>query len=645
MREGGFDSVKAAGGERSDRGTTAALGLTALGIVYGDLGTSPLYTMQTVVQVAGGSIGRAEGLGLLSLIVWALLITISCKYALFVMRADNAGEGGILALMSLVTSGRASTNKASEQTSPVVLIAMGLFGAALLYGDGAITPAISVLSALEGVNVVTPVLKPYVLPAAVVVLIGLFAAQSWGTDKIGRVFGPVMLLWFAVIGVLGAIQVVQHPDVLAAIDPRHAIHTLSQHGFGSLAILGAVFLAVTGGEALYADMGHVGRGPIRAAWYGIVLPGLLLSYAGQTALVVDTPIKPGDNPFFLLAPSWGVWPLVILATLATIIASQAIITGAFSLTRQAMQLGWLPGMAIRQTSDSEYGQIYVPLVNWTMMAVTVGLAVGFGSSDKLAGAYGTAVATTMLLTTLLLHRAMVAVWHWRARTAALVAGGFLVVDLAFFFANILKIGDGGWVPLTMAAILYTLMLTWRRGTEAVRTRLMGLVTEPAEVFLEKLKNGAIPRVEGSGIFLTRADTALPAVMLRHVEDMGALPAQLATLTVRFVQAPRVNDGKRVSVDHVARNFWHITAHFGFVEIPDLLEVLDHAHGLGCQLDMKTARFYAAHDEVRPALKPERLLSGWRRMVFAFMYRNAVRAVDRFNLPTRHFVEIGRQIDL
>ena len=642
MREGGVDSVEPAAGDRAERSTTAALGLTALGIVYGDLGTSPLYTMQTVVQVAGGSIDRAEGLGLLSLIVWALLVTISLKYAAFVMRADNAGEGGILALMSLVTS------RAREPPTPrtqAAMVAMGLFGAALLYGDGAITPAISVLSALEGVNVVTPVLKPYVLPAAVVVLVALFAAQSWGTDKIGRVFGPVMLLWFVVIGGLGAIQVFKHPDVLAALDPRHALHSLVHHGFGSLGILGAVFLAVTGGEALYADMGHVGRGPIRAAWYGVVLPGLLLSYAGQTALVVDGGAKPGDNPFFLLAPAWGVWPLVILATLATIIASQAIITGAFSLTRQAMQLGWLPGLAIRQTSDSEYGQIYVPLVNWAMMAVTVGLAVGFGSSDQLAGAYGTAVATTMLLTTVLLHQAMVSVWNWRPWVAACVALVFLTVDLAFFAANILKIGDGGWVPLTMGAALYTLMLTWRRGTEAVRTRLLGLIGEPSEAFFERLKAGGIPRVDGSGVFLTRADTALPAVMLRHVEDMGALPRQLGTLTVRFEQTPRVAEGNRVHVAHVAENFWHITARFGFVEIPDLLAVLNDAHTQGCRLDMRTARFYAAHDEVRPAGKADRLLSGWRRMVFAFMYRNAVRAVDRFNLPTRHFVEIGRQIDL
>ncbi len=387
----------AASASPGERRITAATALAALGIVYGDLGTSPLYTYQTIVGTVGGHPSAGEALGLLSLVVWALIVTVSVKYCVFVMRADNHGEGGILALMALVT-GRAGRGAGA-------LVAMGLFGAALLYGDGIITPAISVLSALEGINVATTAVKPYVLPAALVILLALFSAQKRGTASIGRVFGPVMLVWFVVIAVLGLLGVVRHPLVVAAINPWHAIGFLVGHGWHSFIVLGGVFLAITGGEALYADMGHIGRNPIRSSWYCVVLPALLLSYAGQTALLIENPALDG-NPFFKLAPSWAVIPLVVLATFATIIASQAIITGVFSLTRQAMQLGWFPGLNIRQTSDEEYGQIYVPVVNWTMMVCTLVLTYGFGSSDRLAAAYGTAVSTTMLLTTALLYNAM-----------------------------------------------------------------------------------------------------------------------------------------------------------------------------------------------------------------------------------------------
>jgi KUP system potassium uptake protein len=369
------------------RRTTPAAALAALGIVYGDLGTSPLYTLQTIIQTIGGKFTPEVAIGVLSLILWALVITISVKYCLFVMRADNHGEGGILALMPLAGATGFDRGRA--------LVVMGLFGAALIYGDGIITPAISVLSALEGVNVATEVLEPYVMPAAVAILLCLFAVQGRGTARIGKVFGPLMLLWFAVIAVLGVGGILRHPRVLAAVDPRHAIAFLVQDGWGGFAVLGGVFLAITGGEALYADMGHIGRNPIRTTWYGIVLPALLINYAGQTALLLDDPVL-GGNPFFKLAPGWAIFPLVLLATVATIIASQAIITGSFSLTRQAMQLGWFPGVGIRQTSAEEYGQIYVPFVNWTMMLFTIALTVGFGRSDRLAGAYGTAVSTTML---------------------------------------------------------------------------------------------------------------------------------------------------------------------------------------------------------------------------------------------------------
>ena len=617
-----------------DRKTTSTLALTALGIVYGDLGTSPLYTMQTIVAAAGSKVDAAAALGLLSLVVWALLITVSVKYCVFVMRADNAGEGGILALMALVTGNDSKRYR--------WLAAMGLFGAALIYGDGVITPAISVLSALEGTSVVTSALKPFVMPLAVVVLLGLFAGQMFGIARIGRLFGPVMLAWFVVVGALGAIQVAHHPAVLAAVNPVHAAAFLAHHGWASFVVLGGVFLAVTGGEALYADMGGVGRGSIRVVWYCVVLPALLLSYAGQTALVQAGHVG-GDNPFFLLAPRWAVIPLVVLATLATIIASQAIITGAFSLTRQAMQLGWLPGLRIYQTSAAEYGQIYVPLANWVMMLVTVALTVGFGSSSRLAGAYGTAVSTTMLLTTALLFQAMVGQWHWRPWLAGLVAGGFLVVDCGFFAANLLKIADGGWIPLAIAALLFLVMTTWRAGVDSVRGRLDTMQMPPA-LFMQRLTDGAIPRVPGTAVFLSRDAQAVPGVMVRHVDDMGALHRRLVSLSIRFVESPRVQDDRRLQIEVVAEGFWHLTAHYGFVEIPDIEAVLAQAHASGCDLDLADALFFVSHDDVVASEAPEKL-PAWRRVLFAVMYRNALRTVDRFHLPAKRFVEVGRQIEI
>ncbi len=623
--------------ESADRPVTPALMLTALGIVYGDLGTSPLYTMQTIVGVAG-KLDGATAVGLLSLIVWALLLTVSAKYCLFVMRADNHGEGGILALMSLVTS------QVAPSRGRWLLVVMGLFGAALLYGDGAITPAISVLSALEGVNVVSDAFKPYVMPAAVVVLLALFAAQALGTAKIGKVFGPVMLLWFSTIAVFGAVSMLRHPGVLLAIDPRHAVGFLARHGWGSLTVLGGVFLALTGAEALYADMGHVGRNPIRAAWYGLVLPALLLSYAGQTALLLQGDLQAGANPFWLAIPHWAVVPMVVLATLATIIASQAIITGAFSLTRQAMQLGWLPGLRIRQTSDQEYGQIYVPFVNWALMAVTLALTVGFGSSDRLAGAYGTAVSTTMLLTTALLYCAMTGQWRWSPPLAAVVSFVFLVVDLTFFAANLMKVADGGWIPLLLGAVLFTLMTSWRAGIDALRERLADERAEPPR-FLQALLDSPVPRVPGTAVFFTRNSRPVPAIMVRHVRDFGAMPERLASLTVRFEEVPRISPDRRVEVEQVADGFWHLTAHFGFLEVPDLGAVLAHARAQGCMLDLDKALYFGAHDEVTAAAKGARLMPAWRRMLFGFMYRNGLRTVDRFQLPAERFIEIGRQVAL
>ena len=619
---------------RAARRTTPAAALASLGIVYGDLGTSPLYTLQAITQTIGGRFTPEAAIGVLSLILWALVITISIKYCLFVMRADNHGEGGILALMPL--AGASGFDRARA------LVVMGLFGAALIYGDGIITPAISVLSALEGVNVATDALEPYVTPVAVAILLCLFAVQGRGTARIGKVFGPLMLLWFGVIAVLGTAGIVHHPQVLAAVDPRHAIAFLVHNGWGGFAVLGGVFLAITGGEALYADMGHIGRNPIMTTWYGIVLPALLLNYAGQTAFLLDHPI-PGGNPFFELAPDWAIFPLVLLATVATIIASQAIITGSFSLTRQAMQLGWFPGLRIRQTSDEEYGQIYVPFVNWTMMLFTIALTVGFGSSGRLAGAYGTAVSTTMLLTTALLYKVMRDRWGWSAPTALLASGVFLVVDFAFFAANLLKIVEGGWIPLTFCAIVFIVMTTWHSGIGAM-VRRHATMTEPPERFLDRLEANRIPRVSGTAVFLTRIAEAIPPLMIQHVSQIGALPQTVVALTVKFEEIPRVRLSDRLELIRVFEGFWHLTVHYGFVEIPDLPSTLRAAKDLGCPVDLDHAVYFGAHDEVVRGERGGRLLR-WRLPLFAFLFRNSVRAVDLFNLPPPNFVEIGRQIEI
>ena len=619
---------------RVARRTTPAAALAALGIVYGDLGTSPLYTLQAVVQTIGGQFTPKAALGVLSLILWALVITISLKYCLFVMRADNHGEGGILALMPLAGATAFDRGRA--------LVVMGLFGAALIYGDGIITPAISVLSALEGANVATEVLEPYIMPMAVAILLCLFAVQGRGTARIGTVFGPLMLLWFVVIAVLGLGGILRHPNVLAAVDPRHAIAFLAQDGWGGFAVLGGVFLAITGGEALYADMGHIGRNPIRTTWYGIVLPALLISYAGQTALLLDHPSL-GGNPFFKLAPDWAIFPLVLLATGATIIASQAIITGSFSLARQAMQLGWFPGLRIRQTSDEEYGQIYVPFVNWTMMLLTIGLTVGFGSSGRLAGAYGTAVSTTMLLTTALLYKVMRDRWDWSAPSALLTSGVFLVVDFAFFAANLLKIVEGGWIPLTFGAIVFIVMTTWHSGIEALQRRL-ATMTEPPQQFLDRLEKNRVPRVPGTAVFLTRIAEAIPPLMIQHISQIGALPQTVIALTVKFEEIPRVSLSNRLELVRVFEGFWHLTVHYGFVEIPDLPSTLRAAKDLGCPVDLDNAVYFGAHDEVVRGEPGGRLLR-WRLPLFAFLFRNSVRAVDLFNLPPRNFLEIGRQIEM
>jgi KUP system potassium uptake protein len=473
-------------------------------------------------------------------------------------------------------------------------------------------------------------------------LVGLFAAQRYGTEKIGSAFGPLMLLWFAVIAALGAAAILRHPAVLAAIDPRHAVDFLRQSGSVGFMVLGGVFLCITGGEALYADMGHFGKGSIRGSWYVIVLPALLLSYAGQSAFLIDKGSVSG-NPFFQIAPAWSIYPLVALATVATIIASQAIITGSFSMTRQAMQLGWLPGVSIRQTSDRVYGQIYVPVVNWLLMAATVAITIGFGSSDRLSGAYGTAVATTMLLTTLLLYKAMRDVWRWPLAVAMAVAAFFLVVDTSFFLANLLKIADGGWLPLTFAAILFAVMVTWRSGVDAVRASLVR-PPEAGEQFMAALRSGAIPRVDGTTVFLTRSTQKVPGLIIDHTRFAGALPRHAIALSIVFEATPRIVGPKCSLVENIGEGLWHVVARFGFFEIPDLRLALSHAYGLDQDIDMDKAMFIGTRDLV--VAKPVRpALNRWRMALFAFLYRNSVKVVDRFNLAPDNVVEIARQIEI
>jgi KUP system potassium uptake protein len=616
--------------------TTPAAALTALGIVYGDLGTSPLYTLETIVHGVGRGFTPQTALGVLSLIFWALVITISVKYCVFVMRADNHGEGGVLALMSLIGASWSGRGRA--------LIVMGLFGAALIYGDGIITPAISVLSALEGLNnIATGTFKLPIVPIAVAILLGLFAIQSRGTSRIGQISGPVMLIWFIVIALLGVGGILHHPGVVMAVNPQYAIGLLAHDGWAGLAILGGVFLAITGGEALYADMGHLGRKPISTTWYAIVLPALLLNYAGQTALFLEHPAI-GGNPFFELAPAWAIFPLVGLATVATIIASQAIITGAFSLTRQAMQLGWFPGLRIRQTSAEEYGQIYVPFVNWTMMLFTIALTIGFGSSVRLAGAYGTAVSTTMLLTTVLLYNVMRDRWGWSASLALLASGIFLAVDFVFFAANLLKVAEGGWIPLLFGVLLFIVMTTWRSGIEAT-THTLATMTEPPAKFLKRLHDNRIARVPGTAVFLTRIAEGTPPLMIQQAVQIGALHQTLIALTVKFEEVSRVRPQDRLGMVQDLEGFWHITIHYGFIEVPDLPSVLREARARGCPIDPGNAVYFGArYDPVRGKGGGGRL-SRWRLPLFAFLFRNSVRAAELFNIPSHNFLELVRQIEI
>ncbi|MFZ0424619.1 MAG: KUP/HAK/KT family potassium transporter [Xanthobacteraceae bacterium] len=618
-----------------DRGRAAfaLAGLSALGIVFGDIGTSPLYTLKTVFAFLGGEATPDRILGVLSLVVWTLFIVTSVKYVIVAMSIDNDGEGGILALMSLLGVQR--------QRRPAIVLA-GLLGAALIYGDGAITPAISVLSALEGFEIAAPGLTAYVVPAAVAILLALFAVQPLGTSRIGAAFGPIMAVWFIAIGALGVWGVARDPAVLAALNPYYGFRLLADNGFGGFLVLGGVFLCVTGAEALYADMGHFGRGPIRLAWSWIVFPSLVLNYAGQSAIaLLGEPVA--NNVFFRLCPQALLIPLICLATVATIIASQSIITGAFSMTRQAIQLGWLPRLHITQTSDQGYGQIYVGVVNWLLMIVTVALTLLFRKSDNLAAAYGIAVSLTMLMTSFLLFIAMREIWQWRLWPSAALAGLFVVVDAGFFAANSMKIAEGGYVPLLLAACVYGVMLVWHRGTVAV-THQVAQIPVPVAEFLADLKARGVPRVPGTAVFLTRTATGVPPVMIWHLRQNRALHEWVVVLRVLTESRPRVSWPDLMSVVPEGDNFWRVTAHFGFMQRPDIPYLLTQAQQKGCGVRLDDVTYYVGH-EIIVHRESGAELPHWQEAMFAAMARNASHVTDYFRLPSEQVVEIGRQISI
>ncbi|HTW39062.1 MAG TPA: KUP/HAK/KT family potassium transporter [Steroidobacteraceae bacterium] len=613
------------------RAGTTLLALGALGIVFGDIGTSPLYTLKTVLGLAGNHPAPDVILGTLSLTLWTLIFITTVKYVVVAMSIDNDGEGGILALMALL---------AVKKHHRPTMVAVGLFGAALIYGDGAITPSISVLSALEGLNLAVPALHAYVLPAAVVVLLALFAIQPLGTAKIGQTFGPIMALWFLSIAALGVWGVAQHPGVLVALNPLYAFRYLLTHGFTGFLVLGGVFLCVTGAEALYADMGHFGSGPIRLAWSAIVFPSLLLNYAGQAAIVLAG-APTSENIFFRLCPPSLLLPLIVLATLATIIASQSIITGAFSMTRQAIQLGWLPRLRIKQTSEIGYGQIYVGAVNALLAVVTLGLTLSFGKSDNLAAAYGIAVSLTMLMTSALLYMAMRDVWGWGALASGAVAGVFLCVDACFFAANAMKVMEGGYVPLILAVLIYGVMLTWHRGTLAISRSINEALT-PVPAFLAQLEAKHIPRVPGTAVFITRTRRDTPPVMVWHVKKNRALHERILVLTVISESIPWIDPRERLVIAELAPHFWRLTARLGFMERPDIPALLAQSAALGCTVDLRDVTYYVGHETI--VLREDSgTLHQWETALYALMARNAAHVSDFFRLPTDDVVEIGRQI--
>lgn len=612
------------------------LSLSALGVVFGDIGTSPLYAMRECFFGPHAVAPTPEHvLGVLSLIVYSLVLVISVKYVAVVMRADNQGEGGILALTALVLPRPGAHHTRS------VLILLGIFGAALLYGDGMITPAITVLGAIEGLNVVTPLFEPYVVPMAVAILIGVFAIQRHGTHRIGVLFGPVMLIWFVGLALLGVSWIVRVPIVLTAVDPRHAIGFFRESGGTGFVVLGAVFLVVTGGEALYADMGHFGKRAIRLAWFVVVLPALLLNYFGQGALLLTSP-EAVQQPFFLLAPSWMLVPMVVIATAAAIIASQALISGAFSLTRQAIQLGYSPRLDIAHTSSQEMGQVYVPQVNWMLALCTLAIVVGFETSTALAAAYGIAVAMTMVITVVLLYTVATERWQWPGPVAFAVCAVFLAVDVAFFSANLIKLTQGGWLPLAIGFSILTLMTTWKTGRRLVAERLTARAV-PLSDFLAMLEAKPPTLVRGTAVFMTAQPNGTPPALVHNVRYNKVLHRQVLLLTISTGRTPFIEEEDRLVVTLVAPGIVQLRAQFGFMEEPNVPRLLTLATKAGVEFDAQDITFFLGRETIVSTSAAG--MARWREHLFIFMTRNAVRATAFFGLPTERVVELGVQVEV
>lgn len=610
----------------------ALLGLSALGVVFGDIGTSPLYAFKMALAMSGERAFTSEMvLGLLSLIFWSLLLIASVKYVILAIGIDNNGEGGVLALMSLI-----GIKKGMRPT----IVTMGLLGAAFIYGDGAVTPAISVLSAVEGLSLPLPATAPFILAMAVAILAVLFLLQHQGTSRIGKFFGPIMFLWFISIAALGAHGVLRHPSVVVAFNPLLGLRYLFSHGYSGFLVLGGVFLCITGAEALYADLGQFGPRSIRYTWCCVVFPSLLLNYAGQSAIMLEG-APAGGNTFFRLCPDTLLLPVIFLATAATIIASQSIITGAFSMTRQAIQLDYLPRLRITQTSEGGYGQIYIGAVNWVLMCATIGLAIFFGKSDNLAGAYGIAVSATMLITSALLFVAMRDVLGWSLLRASALAGLFLCLDASFFVANLAKIVSGGYAPLLIAGIAYALMAIWHRGSAAVDQDLEDRLVSIGP-FTGMLNSPDISRVRGAAVFLTRTSSGAPPFLVWFVKHNRSLHRHVLVLRIVTEPVPRVEASERLQLIELAPNFWRATAHYGFMERPDIPLLTVHAYALGCGVDPNDAIYYVGHETIVRREEGKRL-PGWQHAIFAFMERNSAHAPDYFRLPSDKVVEVGQYV--
>ncbi len=613
-----------------------ALALGALGVVFGDIGTSPLYALKECFHAAHGiAISFENVVGILSLIFWSLVTVVSLKYIAFIMRADNNGEGGILSLLALAL--RSEQRKTWRRS---LLIAVGLFGAALFFGDGMITPAISVLSAVEGIKVAAPALDPYVIPITILVLVSLFFIQRHGTASVGAFFGPVMLVWFLTLAWLGIININRHPDVLHLINPLWAFRFILEQQVIAFVVMGAVVLTVTGGEALYADMGHFGRKPIHRAWFFVVFPALVLNYCGQGALLLADPTAV-ENPFYLLAPDWALYPMIGLATLATVIASQAVISGVFSVTRQAVQLGYLPRMEIQHTSSKEIGQIYIPSINWALLAAIILLVLTFQTSSNLASAYGIAVTMTMICDTFLAMFVAYRLWKWKPVSILLVGIPFLAIDMAFFGASSLKIVQGGWVPLTIGIVMVTLMSTWKRGRNLLFDRL-AQETMPLNLFVNSIGGGTVQTVPGTAVFMTGSHKYVPHAMLHNMKHNKILHERNVLLTLVTRDIPFVAEDDRFLITEVAHNFYLITGYYGFKEQPDVPALLAQCHRMGLEFDMMDTSFFLSRERIISTVPG---LTGWRRKLFVAMSRNAGAATDFFQIPTNRVVELGTQVEL